>query len=205
MRFSPNRSLRLWGPSFESLYRFVWPQVSPPMPPKFLMPCLSLVPGETQNYGFLKFMIAQNVAVAPARLKILSPPGIRSYATHFASCENVAVAPARINISKYCMVQRTLLSSTSSKIDGNYKHSWNSWFLLFIIQFHFCWNKHVILSILGVPRFVCVRLSFMFFIFPMENQTFCNVCDFGMCNNFHHNCNFNEKHNEIFTFWGARI
>ena len=105
------------------------------------MQLLSLVPSETQNSGFLKFMSAQNVAVAAARIKILSPPPTCSYVPHCASCENVAVAPARINISKSGMAHRTLLSSKSSKHDSNYQHYWNSWFLLFIIQLHFCANN----------------------------------------------------------------
>ena len=108
-----------------------------------------------------------------------SVPPICSYVPHCASCEDVAVAPARINISKYGMALRTLLSSKSSKNDSKYQHYWNSWFLLFIIQLHLCSKTQVILSILGVPGFVCVRLSFIFFIFLMEKHIFCNCCYFA--------------------------
>ena len=157
---SPNRSLRLRGPSLESLYRLVshlvlarvppnfgscapkfWivcPQILDRVPPICSCDFLSLVPSETQNFASMKFIISQNGAVAPARLKILSASGIRPFVPHCAWCENVAVAPARIKISKYVVVQRTLLSSTSSTNVSNYKHSWSSWFLLLIFKLHFC-------------------------------------------------------------------
>ena len=98
---SPNRSLRLWGASFESYNRLVSYQVFPRVPPKSLMRFLSLVLANIHNSGFLKFMISQNVAVAPAKLTILERLRFSFVCPHLLAHQKVAVGSARIKHSIY--------------------------------------------------------------------------------------------------------
>ena len=148
-------------------------------------------------------MIAQNVAVAPARLNILSRSSIRSYAPHCASCEHVAVAPARIKIphclklfficshllahekvavaptrikiSMFSTLCPHLLHSKSSKNLKDLHQSWTAYVFVLCALMHFRSKTTVIISLFGMPSFVVAFLLFIFLIFPLEILTFCSI------------------------------
>ena len=70
------------------------------------------------------------------------------------------------------------------------------------LQAAFLFKTQVILSILGVPDFVCFRPLLIFPHISNENHTFCYADAFFIHHNFHLDLSFDEKHNIIFTFSG---
>ena len=72
------------------------------------------------------------------------------------------------------------------------------------LQDAFLFKTQVILSILGVPDFVCFRPLFIFPHISKENHTSCYADAFFIHQNFHLDLSFDEKHNIIFTFSGRR-
>ena len=96
--------------------------------------------------------------VPHAKMLLWPPPGsiFRSMAWHNEHCyhqnhQKTTVIISIIGIPDFC-------SSSSNYI--------------------FVQTTQVIQGILGVPGFVRVRLSLIFFIFPMEKHIFCNCCYF---------------------------
>ena len=72
------------------------------------------------------------------------------------------------------------------------------------LQVAFLFKTQVILSILGVPDFVCFRPLLIVLSISNEKRTFCYVDAFFIHHNFHLDLSFDEKHNIIFTFSGRR-
>ena len=95
-----------------------------------------------------------------------------------APFQNVAVAPARIKISKYIIVREALLLANSSKnVNDFHQHLCGSFFAL-CVHMQFCSKTYGHISFFGVPDFAGVYLLFIFLIFPEEIITFCCVDDF---------------------------
>ena len=146
---------------------------------------LSLVPSETHNSGFLKFMISQNVAVVPARIKIPHCLKLFFICSHLLAHEKVAVAPTRIKISMFSTLCPHLLHSKSSKNLKHLHQSWTAYVFVLCALMHFRSKTTVIISLFGMPSFVVAFLLFIFLIFPMEILTFCSIHDFLISQEFH--------------------
>ena len=139
---------------------------------------LSLVLANIHNSGFLKFMISQNVAVAPARIKIPYRPKLFFICSHLLAHEKVAVAPTRIKISMFSTLCPHLLHSKSSKNHKDLHQSWTAYVFVLGAHMHFRSNTSVIIRLFGMHHFVGAFLLFIFLIFPMEILTFCSIHDF---------------------------
>ena len=139
---------------------------------------LSLVLANIHNSGFLKFMISQNVAVAPARIKIPHCLKLFFICSHLLAHEKVAVAPTRIKISMFSTLCPHLLHSKSSKNLKDLHQSWTAYVFVLCALMHFRSKTTVIISLFGMPSFVVAFLLFIFLIFPKQTLLFCYVHNF---------------------------
>ena len=131
---------------------------------------------------------AQNYVVRHVRPSSLGP-------------QNVAVVPAILKMRKCAISLRPLLSSTSSKNDSNYKHSWSGGFLSCSVNIVFSSNTTVIIRILGVVDFCRVHLIFIIFIFLKEILKFWSVHGFDDFASFSYLLYFQWKN----IFFGASM
>ena len=74
--------------------------------------------------------------------------------------QNVAVAPARLKMRNCAIALRPLWSSKSFKNNKFYKHSWSVWFLSWSFNIHFSSKTIGFISFFGVSFFLSVRLIF---------------------------------------------
>ena len=138
----------------------------------------SLVPRQTHNSGFLKFTISQNVAVAPARIRIPWRPNLFFICRHLLAHEKVAVAPTRIKISMFATLCPHLLQSQSSKNLMDLHQIWTAYVFVLGAHVHVRSQNSVILCLFGMPDVAVACLLFTFLIFPMEILTCCCIRDF---------------------------
>ena len=105
-----------------------------------------------------------------------------------APFQNVAVVHTRLQISIYIIICHRMLSSKSYKNTNKKHQSWSALFLTLRVHRPF-WRKYsVIISLFGVPPFVCVCLLFRIDVFPIEKITFWGPHGRPICYKIHICC-----------------